>query len=307
LLQNRTNNPVAIITSFGKELGNGHIQRMLSLLWFLNLRKNINAFLLSEKIPDFIPAHLQKYIKKNIDFTPGLIIRDMRDSSEDEIMKLKKTAKVIVIDDLGPGKRLADIAIDILPNPCETDNQNSSRIFIYGYNFISAVSDLKNKIINKDLDFALYPGNSPHSEYIEFLISLLPDKSDYAILNGKDSYLVKNGKKIAAHDISYADIILSSKVVISHFGITLYEGAISGCRLISINPTEYHSNLSEIAEKFLPLANFGVSSDIDKLKARTLIRKAVNYPSYDSVNSQDVYNGIITCLENFYKLIGNLA
>jgi spore coat polysaccharide biosynthesis predicted glycosyltransferase SpsG len=311
LPQNQINNlRIAIIASFGKELGNGHIQRMTSLLWFLNTRKNTTAFLISDKIPDFLPADLRKYIKSNIDFLPDLIIRDMRDSSEEEINLLKKSAKVIVVDDMGPGRRTADLAIDILPNPDKAETEeisNDGSTFIYGYNFLSAVIDLKGKQIKKDLDFALYPGNNPDPEYINYLTSLLPDNSAYTVLNGRESYLIREGKKTDTKEKAYAETILSSKVIISHFGITLYEGAISGCRLVSINPTQYHSMLSEKAKKFLPLANLGEFSNINKVRARTLIRETIDGHSCDYINAQDVYNKIISGLEYFYKLIRRIV
>ncbi len=298
---------MTIKTSWGKALGMGHIQRMATLLWYLNERKNIKTFLISDAIPDFFPVELRNYVKTNIDFKPDIIIRDMRDSTEDEITHLKKTGKVIVIDDNGPGRRLADHAIDILPNPDPSERRKKdSGIFIYGYNFLKAVSDLKGKTIKKELDFAIYPGNSPTKEYIDFLISLLPDNSTYTLLNGENSYLVKNGKKLDACNSSYAEIVLSSRVVISHFGITLYEGYISGCRLISINPTPYHSLLSEMAKDFLSLINLGEFKIMDPGEARFLIQEAVKMPLHKNVNSGHVYKKIIAGLENFYELVFSL-
>jgi hypothetical protein len=290
---------------------------MLSLLWFLNSRKKINAFLISDK-NNSLPQEFQKYIKSDIDqslkkYQPDFIIRDMRDSSEEEITHLKKYGKVIVIDDLGNGRRIADKAIDLLPNPDQSklnnglsqsdagfNNQNA---FIFGYNFINAISGLNGKTIKKELNFAIYPGNDPDSGYADFLVSLLPDKSNYAILAGKNSCIVKEGKREGIPDFSYAEIILSSRAVISHFGITLYEGAISGCRLLTVNPTQYHSMLSDIAGGFLPLVNLGTVSGIDPVTARSRISEITAIPICTDIDSGDVYKKTISGLDAFFSKI----
>ncbi len=294
---------IAIKTSAGTSLGMGHMQRMSSLLWYLNECKSIKTFLVSDKMPDSFPIELKKYYINNFDFLPDIIIRDMRDSSADEITQLKKTAPVLVIDDNGPGRKTADHAIDILPNP-EADNQKfNSKIFIYGYNFIAALRELKDKNFKKELDFAVYPGNSANNEYIDFLLSLLPENSDYAVLNGKDSYVIKHRKKNHIEQSSYAEIILSAKAVISHFGITLYEGFIANCRIISINPTAYHSKLADMAKDYLHLTNLGEHTNLNIEESKLLIKKAAQKPLCSEVNAADVYRKVTDGLENFCEMI----
>jgi spore coat polysaccharide biosynthesis predicted glycosyltransferase SpsG len=297
---------IAIKTSTGASFGTGHMQRMSSLLWYLNETKNTKTFLVSDKIPDSFPFELKKYFKTNFDFSPDLIVRDMRDSSADEITKIRKIAPVLVIDDNGPGRKTADHVIDILPNPDINNYKFDSKIFIYGYSFLTAVRHLKNKTIKKNLDCAIYPGNSASKEYIDFLISLLPENSDYALLNGKDSYVFKHGKRDRIKESLYAELILSSKAVISHFGITLYEAFIANCGIIAINPTAYHSMLADMAKDYLHLANLGEYTNLIIAEAKIQIQKASQSPLCSLVKANDVYAKITNGLDEFAKLLFNL-
>ncbi len=294
---------IAIKTSAGVSLGTGHLQRMCSLAWHLNEFKNIKAFIVTDAINDSFPVRLKKYLKNNFDFSPDIIIRDMRDSSEDEISFLKKTAPVIAIDDNGPGRKTADCAIDILPNPAEKNKEFNGKIFLYGFNFLSALKKLDNKIIKKELGFAIYPGNSAGREYINFLASLLPENTSYAVLNGMDSHCVINDKKKYLKDSAYAKTILSSKAVISHFGITLYEGFIAKCRVISINPSEYHSMLADMAKNYLNIINLGESKKLNTAEAKAIIGEALNTPLCSEVNAADAYKQVVQGLENFCGIL----
>lgn len=298
--------PIAIKTSWGKYFGMGHLQRMTSVLWFLNEIKNKKTFLITDSIPEAFPEELNKYVKKNIDFLPSLIIRDMRDSSKDEIESLRETCKVVSIDDNGIGRTIADYAIDILPNPekaIKRPGLKHKNIFLYGYNFINALFKIKDKTIKKYLDFAIYPGNSADSGRIDILTSSLPLNSNFAILNGKDSYTVINGVRKPLKESSYALTILSSKVLISHFGITLYEGFISGCRLFTINPTPYHSLLANMAENNLGLTNLGIYDKINKEETAYILKKSVITPLYRTISGEDVYKTTMDNLEEFYNLL----
>ncbi len=302
----KNNNPViAIKTSWSDTLGMGHIQRMTSLLWFFNENKKVRTYLLCPSVPDSYPPELLQYVKPDIDFSPDIIFRDMRDSSEQEITNLKKSGKIITIDDNGPGRKLADHAIDILPNPDAATKVLPYENFIYGYNFLKSLSEIREKEIKKEVAFAIYPGNAAKDEYIDFLISLLPENSGYAILKGKDSFIVKNGVKRSLNESAHAETIISSQVLISHFGLTIYEGYISQCRLVTINPSEYHSRLSELVREKFKLENLGVYSKINNKEAIITIKKTAQSPLTGSVKTKNVYNKIIEGLEEFYNVLKN--
>lgn len=294
---------IGLKTSYSGSLGMGHIHRMCSLAWYLNGKKQIKTFIVSDAVPDSFPDELIPFLKDNFDFSPDIVIRDMRDSEEDEIILLKKAGKVITIDDNGSGTKHADHIIDILPNKSPHVRALEFNGFLYGFNFLKSLEKLKNKSINKKINFSIYPGNSATDEYKDYLISLLPKGSSYAVLCGKNSYLQRNGKRSPLKN-SYAEIMLSSKIVITHFGITAYEAFISKCRTMTINPTKYHSELSDIVKERLNLINLGELKGLDSKDAAEIIGKTLMLPAVaDEVNAGEVYEIILNGLEEFCNLI----
>ncbi len=164
---NLKNKKIAIITSWGKSYEMGHIRRMMTLAGYLNEEKNIRTYLLPGNIPPDFPSELKDCLKQEIAFSPDLIIRDMRDSNERDIAELKKIAKVVVIDDNGPGRELADLDIDILPNPLHT-YKNPNNYFIFGYNFYKALSGLKGRSFEKKLIMLSIPGMALKAVILNF-------------------------------------------------------------------------------------------------------------------------------------------
>jgi hypothetical protein len=278
----------------------GHIQRMASLADFLNRKKHAQAFLISNEKPEFLPSLIYDYISPEIEPGTTCIIRDIRDSNIDDIRNLKKNHKVIAVDDCGPGRNIADLAIDLLPNL--TYAINNKELFIYGYNFADSIRRLNRKHIAKTIDCTIYCGLNPSSDTVAFFLSLIPPHSTCAILSGNNSLLFKDGE-LSSLLKSHAEILLSSIMLISHFGITLYEGYIAGCRLLSINPTEYHSQLADIATKEIGVINLGISSTIKIDQARSNISTAMKNPFTDTINSAIVLEKIEKGLEEFYSRI----
>lgn len=299
---NLSSTVIAVKTDWGSSLGMGHIQRMTSLLRHLNSQKNIKAYLVAGTLPRFFPENLTPYAKKKIGADADLVIRDMRDSSSGEIKELRKICPVIVIDDNGSGRHEADYRIDFLPNPVHQDSDLSG-CFIYGYNFISSLEKIKEGTITKDIDFSIYTGSPEGAGHKEFILSLLPKDARTAVLGGETPVIRENGKECVLNDRSYSEIILSSKVIISHFGITLYEANISGCKPVSVNPGQYHHSLSEMAKDKLNLLNLGVSDKIDVKDARLKLADLLQETGRQSVRAGDVYREAADNLDRVFAFI----
>ncbi len=265
------NREVSIVTGWGDHLGTGHLQRMANLADFINRESSFRAFLICGRKPAFLPDSLHDYFSERIRPECGLIIRDMRNSGIVEMKGLKGLCRVIAVDDCGPGREMADCPIDLLPNL--TYAINKKELFIYGYTFTDSIRRLGNHPVRKDIDYALYCGISPSRETVDSLLTLIPDNRSCAILAGSDSRVIKKGT-IKPLQKSYAETLLSARVLISHFGITLYEGHIAGCRLVSINPTGYHSQLADIAKHDLGLTNLGILDAVDHDQARSVVSES---------------------------------
>ena len=256
-------NKIVILTSRGGIYGQGHYKRMLLLNEYLNKSDFCESVLLcgdgclNEKI-DY-----DEIIRIN----PKLIIRDMRDSNIDEMRNLQKISKVLAVDDLGEGSILASFQIDLLPNVNEISEHYRPDMFLYGYNFYQELLKIKDKNIKKiekkDRIF-VYTGfdDSLTRDVIE---KILPQNVEVLFAVNNEIFLRDKSKL----NINYAEALMSSKILISHFGIMMYEADVCGCMKVAINPTKYHSSLCDKAP--FKIFNMGVLGAVNLDEARQVV------------------------------------
>ena len=292
---------LSLVTSWGGDFGTGHIQRMLTLLWYYTTNKLFDTeIILKNEIPPFFPEELKQYIKDKPSADTDLIIRDMRDSLSDEIINYNK--KIVVIDDNGPGRYAATCIIDILPNLVYNDAATHGN-FIYGHNFVNTTNKLRKLMYKKDIDYTIYPVHE-NEEYAKTIIQLLPKKAKIAVLLRDKSYVTQDGEERKLEN-DFASTIFKTKTLISHFGILLYEAHIASCELIAINPTKHCYNLSQLVKDEMLLANFGNIETIDtKHFSKVLSKTKISDNTYIGVDS--VYTKILLNLKNFTTIIKNL-
>jgi len=104
---------------------------------------------------------------------------------------------------------------------------------------------------------------------------MLPRGSDWFLLGkGRPVYFGRDGSR--THPAAgYAEMLLSSRVAVTHFGVFLYEAGVSGCGLVTVNPTEYHSGLAEIAGRSMELTNLGVFPGAGREASSRMIMEAL--------------------------------
>ena len=264
---------VALQCRWGEGFGMGHIQRMCSLYSFLKTERYEPVIVSRDTLPaDLVSNEFRTADSADPSF--DLVIRDMRDSSEAEILELKKKAKVVVVDDLGKGRNKADSAIDLLPNLIYPVKDTGSFPFISGFNFSREIDMLGASEVRKTIDFCVYAGALKDDRYVEFLRDCLPSGATAVILNGGEM----RGFNIDARSIegmSYPLPLLCSRNLVSHFGISLFEGALCGCGLYSVNPTKYHSDLCAAAKPLIDIENFGVYPEIDPQYVKNRLKEAL--------------------------------
>lgn len=291
---------ISIVTGWSDRLGSGHIQRMTALADFLERQKMMRPFIIADPGADPLPSAMSSRVLPYIQSGSSCIIRDMRDSTIDEVISLKRYCRVITIDDCGPGRDFADLAIDLLPN-LEYASR-AKRPFIYGYNFTDSIRNIGDRHLRKTIDCAVYPGNNPSHETVDFLFSLIPPHASCALLCGDKSLMYRDGAS-SPLTLSYAEALLSSKVLISHFGITLYEGHIAGCRLVSVNPTDYHSSLADQAVDEIGVINLGTTEKLDPGMACTAIAALLGESEDNRMDPVQILAQIDRGLEQFYAQI----
>ena len=294
-------NKISLVTSWGNEYGTGHMHRMITLLWYFTTNNIFEVELVSRYIPSFFPTEFLHLIKHKVSSDTDLIIRDMRNSTAEDIEQYDK--KVVVIDDNGDGRLKATKSIYLLPNLYYNDDV-SKNMFIYGYNFIKSLVNLNNTIFKKDIDFTIYPVHN-NKDYAKDIIKFLPKESKIAVLIHNDSYIIHNKEIKIINNNEYASIILRTKTLISHFGILLFEAYIASCKLITINPTNYCYLLSQLIKNEMLVINFGNLYTINK---QTFIDTISNLKLPDNayISVDSIYSKLLISLEKFSNCIKEL-
>lgn len=305
----RDNRTIAIVTAASPALGSGHLQRMTTLLWHLVEVSDLDAVVVAREVGPFFPDPLRPYLRASLPDRAALIIRDMRDSTEDDIEHLARRGPVLAIDDAGPGRALADCAIDLLPNP--TTGASEPEAFIYGWGYVDSLRALAAEDasdIARDIDCAIYPGAFADEARIERLLGLMPAGATSAVLRGAGSFVFRTGaERRPVGSCPYARLLLSSRALLSHFGVALYEAHAAGCRPLALNPTAYHARLADLARTRLPVENLGVDGDDDDALLRRRIDAALAAPSPRAVSVHEAFDAVMSRLDAFARIVRTLA
>jgi hypothetical protein len=270
---------ILIVTGTGGIYGTGHFQRMLALAFHLNGTGlfSVKIFLKQNQFPPDISSEF--LLTESIPEQTDLIITDMRDSLEDEMLFLKEYAPVLAIDDSGPGNNIADYTLTLLPVPSGSNKPvipDTSK-FLYGYNFSKGVESLSVRNFDeRNIDITVYAGNNPLPELVTEIKKSIPESANSLLLTGNEPELLTG--KISFSGTGYAEILCRTKIMVTHFGLTMFEADICGCRIAALNPSTYHSTLSEMM----------------KDEFRLLFSQ-----EYNSFSPERLYEIIDTALKNF--------
>jgi hypothetical protein len=295
---------IIIISGTGDILGTGHLQRMLNLAVHLNRKKNFSASIYLKQNEHPVEKKFSGLMTDSIPSGTQFIIRDMRDSSTEEIQLLKQTSPVLVIDDSGPGREYADHAVNLLPLPSRilNDIKPDTSLFLYGYNFSEGIKLLKEKdFFKKDIDIAVYTGYDPSSELTALIKKSIPESAQSVLLAGGGAVCLTG--KSSLFESGYAEIISRAKIVITHFGLTMFEAHACGCSIAALNPTEYHNTLTDtVRDDF----NIIYSSEYNSFSPENLYQiidtELQNYNTPE-ISADKILNKISTGTENFIKYI----
>ena len=171
-----------------------------------------------------------------------------------------------------PEESSPTLAIDLLPNLRYSIYNKDT--FIFGYNFADSIRRLGSRRIEKKIDIALYCGMDAPPATVRRLVPMLPDHATTAVLAGENSFFLQDGIRFPL-DMTVSETLAASKVLFTHFGITLYEGHAAGCRLVCINPTPYHADLAEKARTDLDIINLGVIERVNPELCRASLAAAM--------------------------------
>ncbi|HOP64010.1 MAG TPA: hypothetical protein PK358_12010 [Spirochaetota bacterium] len=297
-------NNIIIVTGTGGELGTGHLQRMLNLVSYITGKHNFDVSILLQKGEAGIPERFRHMLITSLPPSADLIIRDMRDSSKEEITSLKSIAPVLAVDDAGEGRSSADHYVDLLPNKISGSNEPGfyTEKFIYGYNFTEGIKNLSGADpVSRDIDITIYAGFNPPEELLTKISKSIPE-STKAILLSSGRPVVLTGEPLH-EDVSYAEILTRSRIVMTHFGITMFEANICGCIISALNPTPYHGELTALIEKEMRIIHSALYSDLDPVILSEDINMNLKKNLAAAVSFNDILERINIGLENFTRYI----
>jgi hypothetical protein len=265
----------AILTAWGESYGMGHFQRMLFLSRYLE-GKGIPVSLVVNPAEPLPPKEESNIYSQEIPEGSDLIIRDRRDSTRDEIESLMKKAPVIVIDDCGEGRSFACGAIDCLPDleHWKGDRSFKESPFLFGLTFAQTINDAAGRSFDKDIDLCVYTGHDPSDEYRKYLLAAVPGGMTAVLCDGSRNLMVRDGKT-TDDGPAYPEALLRSKILLTHYGVTLFEGKLCGCALATVNPTTYHDALADRVRNYLGMINFGLSDTATPEKMKKGLKETI--------------------------------
>ncbi len=296
---------VHIITDRGPGMGTGHLQRMMLLAWHLDKYGPCTASLQVLHPYRDMPKEILPLVTDSIHPRTDIIIRDMRNSTGDETGNLRKHAPVIAIDDEGEGAELASERLYILPRPGQSIDENRfPAFFLYGYGLYRGLQEGSEPPV-RDIDLSLYTGNGEDHPYTEKILSLLPADLTVALLNGDKSRIIAGERSITGDKhVTYTSLLTRSRCVMSHFGILLYEASLCGCHLVSVNPTEYHSHLADIAP--LPLYNAGCIDSLQKDPVEKMLHQLLSSREQPPPSPGSILQQVHENLQSFVRWLVSL-
>lgn len=301
-----------------KKLGMGHIYHCLTLAY--HLTGHDIKFVLNKNYQDGIDKIKESFFKyKLIDDNESffellerekadIVVNDCLDTTKEYIEKLKEyTPKVVTIEDLGSGSKIADICINAL---YESKNHESSNIFS-GHKYVGLREEFlisKPITIKKEIKsiLVLFGGTDPSNltEKIynialkkdgkikfTFITGIGYDPSEHNIISNKEKNIeVCNNIKNVSKYMEEADIAITSQ------GRTVYELACIGLPSLVIAQNE-RELLHTFASPTNGFINLGLGNNLTEEEIdNELIKLIENYELRETMHRKmlqtDIKNGI---------------
>jgi SAM-dependent methyltransferase/spore coat polysaccharide biosynthesis predicted glycosyltransferase SpsG len=242
----------------GPEHGIGHLKRCLTLIEAAGgLYDPVVCFLDREPEPALVRMVKEKGAKLTCSL-PGekracgphlpagarvsLIVSDMRDTTGRTMDRLLKIAPVLSLDDMGAGRRKAHLTVLSLPTVRETGaNYTGTRYLVLGS---MGRSPLPKQERSGDIVVS-FGGSDPHN-LSDLVTSVLNDLGVHPVVITGPLYTgrVRGECRIIHAPRDAADIIRRGSLLITSFGVTLYEALLMKTPVVLINHSRYHSQVA---------------------------------------------------------------
>ena len=249
--------------------------------------------------------------------SPTALILDCRESRKNLLMKLKTETKILSIDDLGDDVSEVDLLVHTLPVP---DEKEISANFS-GPDYLVLDPDIpkyrearcrQDKDKHKPRVVISFGGEDPYG-LTQGVISLINNISDmYELIvivgplyRGQEDF---SGVRVEKSPDDFYGILSESDILITSFGLTVYEGLSLGLRVITLNPTDYHDSL---ARKVTGIKNLGVfeHGNKDQIKDRLIAAVSESFKQLADLEQKDGFHGTVDFhgVTRLLEIIDNLV
>ena len=270
---------IAIVTQASQNMGMGHLIRMTHLYNGLKSDYNLCFFLfgnpenfiyLGEKEISFKhvldTASLLEEIKS---YAPDLILHDMRNSNKERLLSLFKIAKVITFDDAGECS-FADVVINPLPLPKEKEVSSN----FSGIKYLILNPEIKKYkkiyLSGRVSNILVTFGGSDPADLTNYVYRIFRELGLDANIRFVLGPLYSGTKDVSPYESVSTDNIFEhlkwADIVITSFGMTLYEALYIGAFPLLINASPYHNELSKTLDFNINLGVGGDDADFDRIK-----------------------------------------
>mgnify|MGYP005834575737 CR=1 FL=1 len=261
----------------GNDYGMGHLKRCMAIMdEGISIFESIICVLRGSQ--DFAEKGLKipgiyKFVKNpesagDID----LVFSDLRDSNRRLMKRLQRVAPVIALDDMGDGKNRAHLTIYSLPTHEEVEGNFKGPEYIVLGGGINSVKPLSRE--DRKGILVTFGGSDPYdlSRRVTRVLNSLGFKP--TVVKGPfykgdirdvDCYIVENPK-------SLHHLIGSAELVITSFGITMYEAFRLKTPVLLFNHTKYHWELG----RRLDVLNLGFFPETTKEELRERLSEALD-------------------------------
>lgn len=176
-----------------------------------------------------------------------LIILDHFKTSRQEYKKISQWGPVMTLDEGGSSRDIADFLIDTLPHPLEKGRANLFDISLLELPFGEKCLDGNRLLVvfggqgNQQLTEQTIKRLTGITEITNFSVDIIGDRE-----NGNSRKYPDNFRFLSfVPELKWQ--LKNYSHVITYFGLTAYEAASSGCRVLLLNPGAYHEKLAALS------------------------------------------------------------